>query len=110
MLTCCIDICCVQVTRPHAQGVETGTLVDFGDAANSSQRLGPAAEVNGQGTVPSTDKPSDAEFDMFAQSRQSFEENLPRVKYLTVLFLVNGPFSKYIHNKICIFMNHRQKQ
>ena len=22
----------------------------------------------------------------------------------------NGPFSKYIHNKICIFMNHRQKQ
>ena len=22
----------------------------------------------------------------------------------------NGPFSKYIHNKICIFVNHRQKQ
>jgi len=72
----------MQVTKsPGGQGVQTGTLVDLGDT--SSQLTRPAAEVNGQGTVPpsSTGKPTDEDFDMFAQSRQSFEENL--VKYVT---------------------------
>jgi len=60
-------------------------LVDVGDAT-SSQVAGPAVgELNGQQTAASG-KPGDDDFDMFAQSRQSFEENLPRVKYDAVAF------------------------
>jgi len=44
-------------------------------------------EVNGQGTVAGV-KPSDDDFDMFAQSRQSFEENLPRAKCAAFLLLL----------------------
>jgi len=74
----------MQVTNLPAHDIQTGTLVDLGDA--SSQLGKPAAEVNGQRTVPpSTSKPSEEDFDMFAQSRQSFEENLPRVKYVTYI-------------------------
>jgi len=68
----------VQVTKSPTHGVETATLVDVGDTSSPGSR--PAAEVNRQGTVPS--KPNDEDFDMFAQSRQSFQENLPRVKYV----------------------------
>jgi len=62
--------------------------VDLGDtstASVSSQMAGPATEVNGQGAMPSssTGKPGDEDFDMFAQSRQSFEENRPHAKYVT---------------------------
>ena len=64
----------------------------------SSQVSRPTTEVNGQGTVPSaaSGKPSDDDFDMFAQSRQSFEENLPRVKYVTVqLFFILPSYMFY---------------
>jgi len=73
----------MQVTKsPATDGIQTGTLVDLGSATSASSQLtGPAAEVNGQASVP-TSKPSEEDFDMFAQSRQSFEENLPRVKYV----------------------------
>jgi len=72
----------LQVTKSPAHGTQTGTLVDLDDAAGASRQ---ATEVNGQGTVPSSaSKPGDEDFDMFAQSRQSFEENLPRVKYVTL--------------------------
>ena len=69
----------MQVTKSPTHGIQTGTLVDLGDMTGASR---PAAEVNGQGTVlsSSTSKPGEEDFDMFAQSRQSFEENLPRVK------------------------------
>jgi len=70
----------MQVTKSPSHGVETATLVDIGDTSSPGSR--PATDVNGQGAVPG--KPSDDDFDMFAQSRQSFQENLPRVKYVTL--------------------------
>jgi len=74
----------MQVSQSQAHGVQTGTLVDLGDTDTtrvSSVLSGPAIEVNGRSS--SAGKPSDEDFDMFAQSRQSFEENLPRAKYVT---------------------------
>lgn len=71
------------MSESHAAGIQTATLVDLSDATGTSSQLpGPAAEVNRQATVPSSSagKPGDEEFDMFAQSRQSFQENLPRAK------------------------------
>ena len=71
----------MQGVQSQAPSVQTGTLVDLGDTSATP-------EVNGQGAVPSsssTGKPSDEDFDMFAQSRQSFEQNLPRAKYVTRL-------------------------
>jgi len=64
----------MQVTK--SAGPETATLVDLGDATSQTAR--PATAVNGQATEPP--KLGEEDFDMFAQSRQSFEENLPRAK------------------------------
>ena len=76
----------MQVTKPD--NTDTDTLVDLGGDVSheSSQPSRPAAEVNGHGTVSSSsaDKLGNEDFDMFAQSRQSFEDNLPRVKYVTL--------------------------
>jgi len=88
----------VQVSQSQAHGVQTGTLVDLGDTDRtgpSSQLSAPTTEVDGQGSVPSssTGKPNDEDFDMFAQSRQSFEENLPRAKYVTWVVLVTLYYS-----------------
>jgi len=86
----------LQVTKSPAHGTQTGTLVDLDDTTGASR---PAAEVNGQGAVPSSSasKPGEEDFDMFAQSRQSFEENLPRVKYVTLQWFL------YTHWCNCFF-------
>jgi len=72
----------VQGVQSQAPGIQTGTLVDLGDTHTATALS--TAEVNGQAADPSSasaGKPSDEDFDMFAQSRQSFEQNLPRAKY-----------------------------
>jgi len=63
---------------------------------------GPATEVNGQGAMPSssTGKPGDEDFDMFAQSRQSFEENRPHAKYVTWQLFLTVHFSYRLK---CVF-------